>query len=67
MRCDWSRSPWIGSAFSPCFFSDLATTSTSTLRLQKMMALVQASPSAVDRGAQHLALLAWLAVAARGA
>jgi hypothetical protein len=65
MRCDWSRSPWIGSAFSPCFLSDFATISTSTLRLQKMIALVQASPSAVDGGAQHLAFLAWRPVAAR--
>ena len=45
MRSDWSRSPCIASASKPCFFSDLATTSTSTLRLQKMMPLVSASPS----------------------
>ena len=39
--------PWIGDALKPCCFNDLATTSTSILRLQKMMALVQASASAL--------------------
>src|SRR3989338_6363638 len=37
----------MGEALNPCDFSDLATTSTSILRLQKMMALVQLSPSAL--------------------
>ena len=37
----------MGEALKPCAFSDFDTTSTSILRLQKMMALVQDSPSAV--------------------
>ncbi len=36
----WSRSPWIGAASKPCAFSDLATMSTSVLRLQKTMPLL---------------------------
>ena len=46
MRSFWSRSPCIASASKPWRFSDFATTSTSILRLQKMMPLVRLSPSA---------------------
>ena len=50
MRWRWSRSPWMGRASKPCAFSDLATISTSVLRLQKMMAFFSvASPSASIR------------------
>ena len=45
IRSFWSRSPCSAAASKPCFFSDLASTSTSILRLQKMMPLVSASPS----------------------
>ena len=38
VRTRWSRSPWIGAASYPCALSDLATMSTSVLRLQKMIA-----------------------------
>ena len=67
MRSFWSRSPCIASALKPWRLSDFATTSTSTLRLQKMMPLVSAVAFGADEAAEHLALLGGGGVlAARG-
>ena len=60
MRARWSRSPWIGAASKPCVFSDLATTSTSDLRLQKTMPFLTSS----RRGSARAAPCAWPWVAA---
>ena len=54
MRCDCSRSPWMAAASRPYFFMDLATVSTSTLRLQKMIAFLQFSPSPSIRSRRSL-------------
>ena len=47
---DWSRSPWIGAASKPWRFSERATTSTSVLRLQKMMPLRTSLTLVIRRG-----------------
>ncbi len=53
----WSRSPWIGAASRPCTFSDLATMSTSVLRLQKTRPVWTSSgPRSGARSAMRLAL-----------
>src|SRR5258708_4684650 len=56
VRVRWlcSRSPWIGDASKPCFFNDLATTSTSDLRLQNTIPFFTSSLATSVRNARRL-------------